>query len=118
PLEWVLDSRPRQDTLTFQVDLWNSRGEVPRDLKEADVRQKEIRFSSRTRAGTDQFQKAQMLRRAFLQLLKQLPDKVGKEPYTQLLAQEADEHVFNIIQMIYRARKYEGGSKDYEFSRR
>jgi NTE family protein len=118
PLEWVLDSRPRQDTLAFQVDLWSARGELPRDLKEADVRQKEIRFSSRTRASTDQFQKAQMLRRALLQLLKQLPDKVRNEPYTQLLAREADEHVFNIIQMIYRSKNYEGGSKDYEFSRR
>jgi len=118
PLEWVLDSRPRQDTLTFQVDLWNSRGELPRDLKEADVRQKEIRFSSRTRAGTDQFQRAQMLRRALVQLLTHLPDKLRNEPYAQMLKEEADEHVFNIIQMIYRARKYEGGSKDYEFSRR
>ena len=59
-----------------------------------------------------------MLRRAALQLLKQLPEKLKNEPYTQLLAQEADEHVFNIIQMIYRAKSYESTSKDYEFSRR
>ena len=75
PLEWVLDSSPRQDTLAFQVDLWSARGELPRDLMEAEVRQKEIRFSSRTRAGTDRFRKVQMLRRAALQLLKQLPGK-------------------------------------------
>ena len=118
PLEWVLDSRPRQDTLAFQVDLWNARGELPRDLNQADLRQKDIRFSSRTRAGTDQFQKAQILRRAFLRLLKQLPAELLDEPHTQLLAQEADEHVFNIIHMIYHAKSYEGTSKDYEFSRR
>jgi NTE family protein len=35
-----------------------------------------------------------------------------------MLAAEADEKVYNIIQMIYRARSYEGASKDYEFSRR
>jgi NTE family protein len=40
------------------------------------------------------------------------------EPDTLLLAEEADEHVFNIVQMIYRAKTYEGSSKDYEFSRR
>jgi NTE family protein len=118
PLEWVLDSRPRQDTLAFQIDLWNARGELPRDMNQADLRQKDIRFSSRTRAGTDQFKKAQMLRRAFLRLLKKLPDELVNDPDTQLLAQEADEHVFNIIQMIYRAKNYEGSSKDYEFSRR
>jgi NTE family protein len=118
PLEWVLDSRPRQDTLAFQVDLWNARGKLPHDLNEADLRQKEIRFSSRTRAGTDQFAKAQILRRAFVKLLKQLPDELKNEPHTQLLAEEADEHVFNIIHLIYRAKSYEGTSKDYEFSRR
>ena len=35
-----------------------------------------------------------------------------------MLAQAADEKVYNIIHLIYRARKYEGASKDYEFSRR
>ena len=118
PLDWVLDSRPRKDTLAIQIDLWNARGSMPRDLNEADLRQKEIRFSSRTRASTDQFKKTQMLRRAFVQLLKQLPAELLNEPHTQLLAQEADEHVFNIVHMIYRARNYEGSSKDYEFSRR
>jgi NTE family protein len=34
PLQWVLDSRPRQDTLAFQVDVWSSHGEMPRDLIE------------------------------------------------------------------------------------
>ena len=47
PLQWVLDSRPRVDTLVFQIDLWNARGELPRDLMEAELRQKEIRYSSR-----------------------------------------------------------------------
>jgi NTE family protein len=118
PLEWVLESSPRQDTLAFQIDLWSAKGELPRNLNQADLRQKDIRFSSRTRAGTDHFKKAQMLRRAFLRLLKRLPENLLNDPDTQMLAEEADEHVFNIIQMIYRAKSYEGTSKDYEFSRR
>jgi len=35
-----------------------------------------------------------------------------------MLALEADEKVYNLIQLIYRAKNYEGTSKDYEFSRR
>ena len=73
PLEWVLDSRPRQDTLAFQVDLWNARGELPRDMKQTDLRQKDIRSSSRTRAGTDQFKKAQMLRLALASCSSNFP---------------------------------------------
>jgi len=118
PLQWVLDSRPRQDTLAFQVDLWNARGEFPRNLIETELRQKEIRYSSRTRAGTDQFRKAQTLRRAFAHLLKKLPDELLQTPEVALLAAESDEKVYNLVQLIYHAQNYEGTSKDFEFSRR
>jgi len=118
PLQWVLDSRPRHDTLAFQVDLWSARGDLPRDLTEAEVRLKDIRFSSRTRAGTDQFKHAQLLRRAADSLLRKLPPQLRNSPEAQLLDTEADAKVYNIIHLIYRARRYEGASKDYEFSRR
>ena len=118
PLQWVLDARPRLDTLAFQIDLWNARGELPRDLGEAEVRQKEIQFSSRTRAATDQYKKSQKLRMAFASLLKELPDELRDRPEVKLLAAEADEKVCNIVQLIYNAKSYEGIAKDYEFSRR
>ena len=118
PLEWVLNSFPRQDTLAFQVDLWSASGDMPRNLTDSEVRQKEIRFSSRTRAATTGFKKAQILRRAAAKLLADLPDNLKATPEAKLLAAEADEKVFNIIQLIYRTRVYEGTSKDFEFSRR
>jgi NTE family protein len=39
-------------------------------------------------------------------------------PEAELLAAEADEKVYNLVQLIHRAKNYEGTSKDYEFSRR
>ena len=118
PLQWVLSTKPRQDTLAFQIDLWNARGRLPRTLIEAEVRQKEIRFSSRTRAATDEFKRSQLLRRATHHLLQRLPDELRQMPEANLLASEADEKVYNIINLIYHSRNYEGSSKDYEFSRR
>ncbi|MFK8250412.1 patatin-like phospholipase family protein [Ancylobacter terrae] len=118
PLQYMLDSRPRLDTIAFQVDLWASQGEVPRDLAGADVRQKEIRFSSRTRAGTDRFRQAQRLRRHAHRLLEQLPPALKQTPEAQALAAEADEKNYNIVEIIYHAQSYEGSAKDYEFSRR
>jgi NTE family protein len=50
PLQWVVDYCPRQDTLAFQVDLWSAHGELARNLAEVATRQKEIQYSSRTRA--------------------------------------------------------------------
>lgn len=118
PLQWVLDSRPRQDVLAFQIDLWNSIGKLPRDLAEAQVREKEIRFSSKTRAMTDQYRHAQRLRVAVANLLKHLPQDLHDHPDAQLLAAAADDKVCTIVQLIYESKSYEGASKDYEFSRR
>src|SRR5215468_8320032 len=118
PLQWVLDSRPRRDTLAFQIDLWSSQGELPRNLVDADVRAKEIRFASRTRVATDLYKYTQKLRIAFANLVERLPDELRGLPEVALLAAEADKKVCNIVQLIYRAKKYEGSAMDYEFSRR
>jgi NTE family protein len=118
PLDRVLECPDRRDTLTFQVDLWDARGDLPRDLIEADLRQKEIRYSSRTRLSTDRFCEAQRMRRAIAELLKDLPPNLRQTPHFDVLIEEANENVYNIVELIYHARKYEGTSKDYEFSRR
>src|SRR5262249_21710983 len=119
PLQWVLDSRPRRDTLAFQIDLWNAQGELPRNLLDADVRAKEIRFSSRTRAGIDLYKYAQKRRIAVATLLERLPEELRRDlPEVPMLAAEANKKVCNIVHLIYRAKKYEGSAKDYEFSRR
>ena len=118
PLQWVFDSMPRQDTLAFQVDLWSARGELPGNLMESETRQKEIRYSSRTRLATSEFKKKQILRCAAHQLLEKLPADLRQTPEAEILALEADAKIYNLIQLIYHAQKYEGNSKDYEFSRR
>src|SRR5262249_344348 len=118
PLEWVLDSRPRRDTLAFQVDLWNARGELPKDMIGVEVRHKEIIYSSRNRAATDRYQYVQKLRIALANLLKHMPEELRRSADAKLLLAEADDKVCNIVHLIYRARPYEGIAKDFEFSRR
>ncbi len=117
PLQWVLDNEPRRDTLAFQVDLWNARGEFPRNIVEVMTREKEIRYSSRTRAGTDQFKHIQKLRHTLAGLLDKMPEELKNSPEARLLGTVAERKVYNIVHLIYRAKSYEGHSKDYEFSR-
>jgi hypothetical protein len=69
PLQWVVVAQPRRDTLAFQVDLWSASGEFPRNMLEVITRENEIRYSSRTRAATDQFKHIQRLRGAAAGLL-------------------------------------------------
>jgi NTE family protein len=118
PLQWVIESNPRrQDTLAFQVDLWTATGQLPRNLAEVATRQKEIQFSSRTRASTDQFKNVHRVQRALAALLRRLPEDFGEDDDLKILNEVASHKVYNIVHLIYRARNYEGHSKDYEFSR-
>ena len=59
----------------------------------------------------------QRLRRAVDHLLKELPEDRRNDPEWKLLESEADEKVYNVVHLIYRASAYEGGCKDFEFSR-
>jgi NTE family protein len=117
PLQWVVSGDTRQDTLTFQVDLWSSRGELPSDLNDVMSRQKEIQYSSRTRASTDQFKQIQCVRMALANLLEKIPTEILESDEGQLLKSVADRNVYQIVHLIYRSKSYEPQSKDYEFSR-
>ena len=117
PLQWVFEHGQSQDTLAFQVDLWSARGEFPGDLTEVATRQKEIQYSSRTRATTDQFKRLQRLRCALATLLEKLPDDLKASEEAKMLRSVTDHKVYNIVHLIYRSKHYEGHSKDYEFSR-
>ena len=57
------------------------------------------------------------MRCALASLLAKLPDELRDSEEAKLLSSSADHKVYNIVQLIYRARNYEGHSKDYEFSR-
>jgi len=117
PLEWVVERQERRDMLIFQVDLWNARGAHPATIANVMSREKEIRFSSRTRAATNAFRQRRRLGSALASLLERMPADLKRGPEMALLEDAADLSVYNIIHLIHRARSFEGASKDYEFSR-
>jgi NTE family protein len=117
PLQWVVAGETRQDTLAFQVDLWSARGEPPHDMPEVFARQKEIQYSSRTRANTDSFKRIQRVRAALVDLFEKMPALNIESEEIELLRSIADRKVFRIVQLVYRSKHYERQSKDYEFSR-
>ena len=54
PLQYVLDGEaPRPDMCIFQIDLFSAKGSIPETLFDVQEREKEIRYSSRTRFNTD-----------------------------------------------------------------
>ena len=47
-----------------------------------------------------------------------MPAELAASPEVAVLRPASEPKVWNLIQLIYRSREYEGDSKDYEFSRR
>jgi NTE family protein len=85
PLSWVVDNHPHRDTLAFQVDLWSSSGALPRNIAQVPTRQKEIQYSSRTRAESDRFREIQVLRNALSRLIEKLPAELAAGPEVAIL---------------------------------
>jgi len=115
PLSYVLSAEPRRDTLTFQVDLWSAKGRMPDDLMEVTSRQKDIQYSSRTRAITNHMLQMQKMRQALQTVMKRVPPAAMGDPEIKAIADLACHHVYNIVHLIYQSKTYEGHSKDYEF---
>lgn len=116
PLSRVVDNLGKKDTLVFQVDLWRSQGQLPRNFLDITERTKEIQYSSRTRLVTDMMSTRQKNRHLIQSLLNKIPanarDAVCKTAEDLLV----DDALINIIHLIYRDKQYEGHYKDYEFS--
>ncbi len=118
PLQRVLGGEELEsDLCIFQVDLFSARGPLPKDLFDVEAREKEIRFSSRTRMNTDQFRKLQTIRMAAKRLMEKLPDELKDDPDARLLEKIGNDSAVTMVHLIYRQAAYETHSKDYEFSR-
>ena len=118
PLQHVLEgSGPRQDMVIFQIDLFSARGPVPATLFEIAQREKEIRYSSRTRLNTDIFCELQAIRRAVRHLRPTLSEQLASNADWQLLDRLSCDAAITIVQLIHRRAAYWTQSNDYEFSR-
>jgi NTE family protein len=118
PLQHVLEhSGPREDMCIFQVDLFSAKGTMPQTLFDIGQREKEIRFSSRTRLNTDIFCELQAIRRAIRHLREKVPAEFGANSDWQLLDRLSCDAAITIVLLIHRRAAYWTQSNDYEFSR-
>jgi NTE family protein len=117
PLNHLLEEHPRTGTLAFQVDLFSSRGPLPATLADVMERQKDITYSSRTRAMTDSVAKLHALRCDVAELLDMVPASKKAHPSVERLRRFTADCVYDIVHLIYRSKYDETSSKDYEFSR-
>jgi NTE family protein len=117
PLDYVMKSRPREPMLVFQIDLFPARGKVPETLDEVAEREKDIRYSSRTRSNTSRAAERQALQGRIQAFLERLPDELAEDPIARHLRELGSPAAVDIVHLIYRPTVPQGSAKDYEFSR-
>lgn len=118
PLDYVLSENLTDPLLVFQVDLFSARGPLPKTMFDVTEREKDIRYSSRTRMNTDMHLRLHQTRKALRDLLAKLPPELQKDPSAIALKKLWAERSLAIVQLINRRRAEQSSSSDYEFSRR
>ena len=117
PLSHVLENQS-EPMLAFQVDLFPAANTPPKTMADVESREKEIRYSSRTRLISDQAMRKRREHEAIRRVLDKLPEALRQDADVAKLAAIAEDKPLNIVQLIHRANAWEGGSRDYEFSAR
>ena len=117
PLQYMVDYSPRRSRLIFQVDVFQARGHVPTNLDEVNEREKDLRYSSRTRVVTDTLLERHNVRHVINELHKLLPPEIANTPQAKRLYEHGCVTEMDIAQLIYRPGEPQGPSKDFEFSR-
>jgi len=119
PLNYVADEAGAGRRTVFQVDLFPARGKMPDTLERVTEREKDIRYSSRTRLNTDMDVAHRRTTAAVLRLLEKLPAGLRDDPDAREVMELMRERCrsLDIVHLIYRAKRYEDDAKDYEFSR-
>ncbi|WP_442807833.1 DUF3734 domain-containing protein [Trinickia soli] len=115
PLSEVIQASPRRDTLAFQVDLWSARGPVPTNLTDVQGRMKDIQYSSRTRLVTDMMQHSQRFRHVLREVLARVAPEHRSDPWCKLAEELSSSHRYNVFQLIYSDKEFDGNYKDYQF---
>jgi NTE family protein len=118
PLWHVMDDSPNLNALIVQVDLFSAKGELPANLDQVLEREKDIRYSSKTRSNTRRVKEMAELRTALSRLMEKLPSTLHGDPdYKLLKAELGQQRQITIAHLINRRSTHSSNSKDYEFSR-
>ena len=117
PLQYVLDQEQTRDLVVAQVDLFNARGPTPRNLFEAAEREKDIRYSSRTRMTTDMNLRLRRVKALLRELIDEASPKARADQRVRELAAFSLDTVVTVMHLINRSRTYDSATKDYECSR-
>ena len=116
PLRHVVDQLRARSATVFQVDLFSAEGPMPRTMAQVAEREKDIRYSSRTRAITDMLRERHELHARLHALAQILPAARRQDPAVQALLADTLDTAITLVHLIHRHKGSETQTKDFEFS--
>jgi NTE family protein len=122
PLMWAAQQMMAEenppDTLAFQVDLWATNGNFPRNVREVLTRTKAILNSSRTAYFTDFFRDINKVNSSLARFLAKVPAELKKGEDAEYLMSVAKLRVHHLVNLVYQPEVPEDASMENEFSHR
>jgi NTE family protein len=116
PLRHVVENIDSDQATIFQVDLFSARGHLPHTLAQVADRDKDIRYSSRTRAVTDMLRERHEMHRRIRALAAMLPAARRRERQVREMLAGIRDTAITLVHLIHRHRSGETQTRDYEFS--
>jgi len=113
----MVDYSPRRSRLIFQIDLFPAHGCFPDNLDQVNEREKDVRYSSRTRLSTYMLREKHDVRHAINELHKLLPPEIASTDQAKRLYEYGCVTEMDIVQLIYRPTEPQGALKDFQFGR-
>ena len=88
---------------------------MPTNLTDVQGRMKDIQYSSRTRLVTDMMQHSQRFRHVLREVLARVAPEHRSDPWCKLAEELSSSHRYNVFQLIYSDKEFDGNYKDYQF---
>ncbi len=120
PLAYVLShlqAEPDTPVTLFQIDLFSARGQVPHTLADAAEREKDIRYSSRTRLVSDLLRERHHWHLKLQRLAALLPPAQQASAEVQQLLAGTRDPAMTLVHVILTGKDQDSHFKDYDFSR-
>lgn len=116
PVEAVFDDHPRRSGLVFAVHIWSPAGPDPDTMARVFARQKDLQYSSRSRAQVARQKQLHRLRHVIAELAARLPEAERAKAEVGALAAHGCLTRMHVVRLVAPPLAGEDHSKDIDFS--
>lgn len=114
---YVFDEAPHAGALVLQLDLFDSRGDVPQDMEQVQERAKDIQYASKQRLSWERIREREELRGSLRRVLERLPPELHRDDDVRRLARISAAPSLRWVRLVNRRTSNSSPFKDADYSR-